>query len=187
MEKVQHTTTKTKQVASKEITLVVSIAARSDTHLSSVGEGVKLSADVDARVVNEQEEDQLFVASCFASNVSSESWLIDSGCTNHITNDKELFKELKPTRVANVRIGHCGHIPVKGMGTIAIETQEGTKTIPDVKRDKLDKKAIIGIHMGYSGVSKAYKVYHPQTEKMTITRDVHFSKNEQWDWKNSQK
>ncbi|KAH0679129.1 hypothetical protein KY284_020214 [Solanum tuberosum] len=96
----------------------------SDTYLSSVGEGLKLSAqqDVDARVVNEQEKEQLFVASCFSSNVSSESWLIDSGCTNHMTHDKELFKELKPTRVANVRIGHGGHIPVKGMGTIAVET-----------------------------------------------------------------
>ncbi|KAH0740583.1 hypothetical protein KY290_033626 [Solanum tuberosum] len=69
--------------------------------------------DVDARVVNEQEEDQLFVVSCFASNVSSESWLIDSGCTNHMTRDKEIFKEFKPTRVENVRIGHGGHIPVK--------------------------------------------------------------------------
>ena len=44
MEKVQNATTKTKQAASKETTLFVSIAARSDTHLSSVGEGLKLSA-----------------------------------------------------------------------------------------------------------------------------------------------
>ena len=57
--------------------------------------------------------------------------------------------------------------------------------VPQVKHDKLDKKAIIGIHVGYSEVSKAYKVYHPQTGKMTITRDLNFSENEQWDWKNS--
>ncbi|KAH0765164.1 hypothetical protein KY285_001035 [Solanum tuberosum] len=41
-----------------------------------------------------------------------------------MTHDKEHFKELKPTRVANVRIGHGGHIPVKGMGTIAVETKK---------------------------------------------------------------
>ncbi|XP_015078294.1 uncharacterized protein LOC107022100 [Solanum pennellii] len=58
--------------------------------------------DEDARVVNEQEEDQLFVASCFSRSVSSESWLIDRGCTNHMTHDRELFKEFKPTRVENV-------------------------------------------------------------------------------------
>ena len=33
-----------KQVALKETTVLVSIATRSDTHLSSVGEGLKLSA-----------------------------------------------------------------------------------------------------------------------------------------------
>jgi len=37
--------------------------------------------------------------------------------------------------------------------------------VPHVKRDKLDKKAIPGIFVGYSSVSKAYKVYHPQNRK----------------------
>jgi len=72
------------------------------------------------------------VASCFVSNVSTEAWLIDSGCTNHMTHDKELFKDLKPTGVTKVRIGHGGYIPAKGMGTITIETQSGTKAIFDV-------------------------------------------------------
>jgi len=45
--------------------------------------------------MEQQEEEQLFVATCFAkSNSSSDSWLIDSGCTNHMTNDQTLFKEL---------------------------------------------------------------------------------------------
>ena len=59
--------------------------------------------------------------------------------------------------------------------------------VPQVKRDKLDKKAIPGVFVGYSLISKAYKVYQPQTGKMIITRDVHFNEDEQWDWKNSQK
>ena len=37
-------------------------------------------------------EEHLFVASCFATNTTMESWLIDSGCTNHMTYDHELFK-----------------------------------------------------------------------------------------------
>ena len=32
-------------------------------------------------------EEQLFVASFFATNTTTESWLIDSGCTNHMTYD----------------------------------------------------------------------------------------------------
>lgn len=59
--------------------------------------------------------------------------------------------------------------------------------VPKVKRDKLDKKAVPGIFVGYSSFSKAYKVYHPQTKNMTITRDVHCNEDQQWDWKNSQR
>ena len=59
--------------------------------------------------------------------------------------------------------------------------------VPKVKRDKLDKKALLSIFVGYSSVSKAYKVYHPQIETLTITRDVHFNEDQQWDWKNPPK
>ena len=43
--------------------------------------------EADAQVANQKEEDQLFVVTCFSSRESSESWLIDSGCTNHISHD----------------------------------------------------------------------------------------------------
>ena len=59
--------------------------------------------------------------------------------------------------------------------------------VPHIKKDKLDKKAMSGIFVGYSTISKAYKVYHPQTQKMAITRDVHFHEEEQWDWGDSQR
>ncbi|XP_059298250.1 uncharacterized protein LOC132050942 [Lycium ferocissimum] len=44
IEKVQNATTKANRVVPKEITLLVSIVARTDTHLSSVGKGLMLSA-----------------------------------------------------------------------------------------------------------------------------------------------
>ena len=59
--------------------------------------------------------------------------------------------------------------------------------VPQVKRDKLDKKAIPSIFVGHSSVSKAYKVYHPQTRKMVVTRNVHFNEDHNWDWKNPQR
>lgn len=91
--------------------------------------------DADAQVANEEteeEEDQLFVATCYSSKSSSESWLIDSGCTNHMTPDKELFNELKCSKVSRVRLGHGGFIRVKGVGTISITTPVGTKSISNV-------------------------------------------------------
>ena len=46
------------------------------------------------QVADQQEEEQLFVTTCFTSSSSSECWLVDSGCTNHMTHDQELFREL---------------------------------------------------------------------------------------------
>ena len=54
--------------------------------------------------------------------------------------------------------------------------------IPQVKRDKLDKKAEVGIFVGYSTISKAYKVFQPHTSCVIVSRDVLFVGNEQWNW-----
>ncbi|KAL2333423.1 hypothetical protein Fmac_014636 [Flemingia macrophylla] len=67
---------------------------------------VKPQQDTDAQVADQEEEDKLFVATYFSTSDSSESWLIDSGCTNHMTHDKELFKELKSTETSKVIIGN---------------------------------------------------------------------------------
>ena len=87
--------------------------------------------EVDAQVAG-QEEDQLFVVTCFSSRESSESWLIDSGCTNHMTYDKELFEELKNTEVKRVRIGNGELLEVKGKDAVAIASYKCTKFISDV-------------------------------------------------------
>ena len=85
--------------------------------------------EVDAQVAG-QEEDQLFVVTCFSSTESS--WLIDSGCTNHMTYDKELFEELKNTEVKRVRIGNGELLEVKGKDAVAIASYKCTKFISDV-------------------------------------------------------
>nr|KYP72493.1 Retrovirus-related Pol polyprotein from transposon TNT 1-94 [Cajanus cajan] len=93
----------------------------------------KRKSQTEAQVADQQEEEeQLFAATCFATNNNCESWLIDSGCTHHMTYDEELFKELDRTIVSKVRIGNADRIAVKGKGTIAIENCLGTKIITDV-------------------------------------------------------
>ncbi|KAL5794297.1 hypothetical protein ACOSP7_002891 [Xanthoceras sorbifolium] len=88
--------------------------------------------EADAQVADQDKEDLMFVATCFSTRSSSECWLIDSGCTNHMTYDRTIFKELKPTGITKVRIGNDGYISAKGKETIAITTSSGTKTISDV-------------------------------------------------------
>ncbi|KAG5225961.1 gag-pol polyprotein [Salix suchowensis] len=176
-----------------------------------------------AQIAEEEDEDQLFVATCFVSETSTESWLIDSGCTNHMTNDKKLFKSLMPTEITKVKIGNGDYISVEGKGTITITSSSGVKLIsdvlyvpeinqnllsvgqlierglkvvfedgvfgcvcfshiPQVKRDKLDKKSEPGIFIGYCSSSKAYKVYQPKTRKIVVSRDVIFHEEQKWNW-----
>ena len=52
--------------------------------------------------------------------------------------------------------------------------------VPQVKRDKLDKKSEPGIFIGYSNISKACRIFQPQTEKIIISRDVVFMEEDQW-------
>jgi hypothetical protein len=51
---------------------------------------------------------------CFStSNSSKDSWLIDSGWTNHMTNNQDLFKELDRIAIFKVKIGNGNYIDVK--------------------------------------------------------------------------
>ena len=72
------------------------------------------------------------MVSCFATNSSPETWLIDSGCTNHMTYDQGLFKEFDKTVTSKVRIGNRAYISVKGKRTVAIKGHRGLKLISNV-------------------------------------------------------
>ncbi|KAL0560868.1 hypothetical protein IC582_001283 [Cucumis melo] len=41
--------------------------------------------------------------------------------------------------------------------------------VPQRKRDKLDRRALLGVFIGYSSISKAYKIFQPQTGKIVVT------------------
>ncbi|RVW21647.1 hypothetical protein CK203_107469 [Vitis vinifera] len=70
--------------------------------------------------VDDQEGDQLFVATCFSGMELSESWLIDSGCTNHMTQDKDLFRELRNTNTLTVRIGNDQYITLEDQNLLSV-------------------------------------------------------------------
>ena len=61
-----------------------------------------------------------------------ETWFIDSGCTNHMTYDQGLFKEIDKTVTSKVIIGNRAYLVVKGKGTVAIEGHTGLKLISNV-------------------------------------------------------
>jgi hypothetical protein len=51
---------------------------------------------------------------------------------------------------------------------------------PQVKRDKLDKKAEPKIFVGYNSVLKTYKIYLPQDNKVIVSRDIQFFESKSW-------
>ena len=55
-----------------------------------------------------------------------------SGCTNHMTYDRELFTELDEAIFSKVKIENGAYIEVKGKGIVAIEGHTGLKLISDV-------------------------------------------------------
>ena len=67
-----------------------------------------------------------------ATSSSSESWLINSGCTSHMTYDQELFRELDKTIISKFRIGNGAYLAVKGKGLMEIKGLTCLKLISNV-------------------------------------------------------
>ncbi|XP_019247526.1 PREDICTED: ABC transporter C family member 10-like isoform X3 [Nicotiana attenuata] len=90
-------------------------------HEAVICKGKYQKHEADAQVANEEEEDHLFVATILSTK-KSDFWFIDSGCTNHMTYDRNLFKEFTSIGNKKVRIGNGDYILAKGKGPVAIPT-----------------------------------------------------------------
>ena len=53
-------------------------------------------------------------------------WISDSDCTNHMTYDRNLFKEFVSMENKKVRTENGYYIPAKGKVTVAINSSSGT-------------------------------------------------------------
>ena len=59
-----------------------------------------------AQEIDDEKEELLFVATCFASDITNKTWLIDNRCTHHMTHDKDMFVKLNKTHSSKVKIGN---------------------------------------------------------------------------------
>ncbi|XP_038904297.1 uncharacterized protein LOC120090652 [Benincasa hispida] len=101
-------------------------------HIERFCKEAKTQQQGGAHVGVHQEEDQLFVATCFSLVTQCDGWLVDSGCTNHMTSDKELFKDLDKSFKSRVKIENDEYFEVKGKGIVSIESYARTKLISEV-------------------------------------------------------
>ncbi|XP_022152027.1 uncharacterized protein LOC111019837 [Momordica charantia] len=64
----------------------------------------------------------LFMAHVETNQKLSDVWFVDSGCSNHMTSTKSIFRELDEAEKMKVQLRNCKDLQVEGKGMMAIET-----------------------------------------------------------------
>ncbi|XP_012482894.1 uncharacterized protein LOC105797474 [Gossypium raimondii] len=120
-----------------------------------------------AEEINDQEE-QVFAVSCAANQKNgSKGWLLDSGCTNHMSPNATIFKTLDKTCKTKVKIGNGQFINAEKRGDVLICTLTGSKIIsnvllvPEIDRNLLSITQLL--EKGYSVVfkEKECQIFYP--------------------------
>ncbi|XP_074364151.1 uncharacterized protein LOC141704899 [Apium graveolens] len=85
--------------------------------------------------VSEEKEDgyAVFYANCQVTKEKSRTtWLLDSGCSNHMTGDITIFTKIDKSITAEVKMGNGILVQARGKSTICIQTKDGIRYINDV-------------------------------------------------------
>ncbi|KAJ6701195.1 hypothetical protein OIU74_012532 [Salix koriyanagi] len=80
----------------------------------------------------EEAEEHLFMALQTSNNSQKNSWLIDSGCTSHMTKYLSIFSSIDHTIRPKIKLGNGDIVQAKGRGAVKVSTTKGTKVIKDV-------------------------------------------------------
>jgi hypothetical protein len=67
--------------------------------------------------------------SCHATTEPTDSdvWMLDSGCSNHMTGNKDPFLSFDSTVKNKVKLGDDRLVSVQGMGTISVLSKNNEK------------------------------------------------------------
>ncbi|XP_057533067.1 uncharacterized protein LOC130810966 [Amaranthus tricolor] len=77
--------------------------------------------------------DTLILKKIVISEEQTDTWYIDSGCSSHITGNKNSFANLDENIKSQITLGDGSNQVVAGKGTIVVKTKNGSsKFIPDV-------------------------------------------------------
>lgn len=78
------------------------------------------------------EDEYLFMASQELNSHELNTWLIDSGCTSHMTKCLSFFNSIDRSIQSKVKLGNGEIVHAEGKGTIFIPTKKGIITVTDV-------------------------------------------------------
>ena len=106
--------------------------------------------------------------------VSDEEWVLDSGCTFHITPRKDLLTELVEFEGNKVMMGNNTHCTIKGMGKVTIDNEDGTSVtlsnvryMPEMGRNLISYGQLEQSGCNYTG--KGYMVHFYKEGRKVLT------------------
>lgn len=81
-----------------------------------------------------EEEEELLLMSCVKQHMArrEEVWFLDSGCSNHMTWDKDWFSELEERFNRTVKLGNDTKMSVVGKGSVKVQVDGVIQVIPEV-------------------------------------------------------
>ncbi|XP_039689400.1 uncharacterized protein [Medicago truncatula] len=98
--------------------------------------------------------------------VKKKPWYLDSGCSRHMTGDKQSFLSFTKKEGGLVTFGNNEKSRIKGIGVID-------------NLGKFDSKSDKAIFLGYSATSKAYRVYNLRTKVLEESMHIKFDEFEE--------
>uniref|UniRef100_A0A251VEZ8 Putative zinc finger, CCHC-type n=1 Tax=Helianthus annuus TaxID=4232 RepID=A0A251VEZ8_HELAN len=104
---------------------------------------------------SEETEDTMFMIFNMEETVNKDCWYLDSGCSNHMTGNKDLFVRMDDSLKKEVRTGDDKRLEVLGSGEVEIKIRGLNKRIPNVFYVKGLKHNLLSVGQL---VQKGYKV-----------------------------
>jgi hypothetical protein len=110
-------------------------------------------------------------------------WLLDSGCNNHMTGNKDLLSCIDSSISSDITLGNDSLVKVQGKGTVPILTKQNEKKdinnvyhVPDLKHNLLSVGQLIehGYKVLFEGAS--CKIYDKIPSRKLIS-EIHMTQN----------
>lgn len=80
-------------------------------------------------VTEEKKEANLFMVNHESDEFTDSTWIIDSGCSNHMTGARQLFKSLNTSHKQIVRLGDNKEMRAEGKETVVLKAFEGKEKL----------------------------------------------------------
>ncbi|TXG52111.1 hypothetical protein EZV62_021280 [Acer yangbiense] len=162
----------------QELWTVVSEGIASPIDAATTRKDIKARAECKSRKQNFQanvaedggRSETLLLACNMAEDGAKNKWFLDSGCSNHMCGEKEMFTQLDESFTSSVNFGNDTTVPVMGKGKISITLKDGSQNaisdvlfVPNLHKNLLsvgqllEKGYDIRIHEGICTINSAQK------------------------------